>query len=143
MEAQNWGLPRMTADFACDTSNINHNRRLFICHHSCLLESHFGLGFGEEFHDKLLSFFLSQFKDFRLAVLQPCYLAKQTEHNFKVSLLPIFMLYFIFINYIYIYADHAFSCTHDSLPTQRFTSQSFRDFSPIFPIQELLFHNHK
>lgn len=90
----------MTADFACDRSNINHNRRLFICHHSCLLESHFGLGFGEEFQDKLLSFFLSHFKDFMLALLQ--HLAKQTEYNFKVSLLPIFMLYLCLTIHIYI-----------------------------------------
>lgn len=89
-----YGLPRKTTYFACDTSNINHNRRLFICHHPCLLESHFGLGFREEFQDELLSFFtwvvLQTSGDCTTTQL----LAKQTRHSFKVFLHPIFMLYY-------------------------------------------------
>ncbi len=48
-----YGLRRKTTYFACDTGSINYNRHLFICHHSCLLESRF----GEEFQYRLLSFF--------------------------------------------------------------------------------------
>lgn len=90
-----YGLRRKTTYFACDTSSINHNRRLFIYHYSCLLESHFSLGFGEEFQDKLLSFLFFLESSYRLQVTTTTQLlTKQTQHNFKVLLHPIILLYY-------------------------------------------------